>query len=630
MAASPLSVDARERDLYGRVRLHWLVRQHTATEDAVSSQLQAYPAAISLADARGLLPLHHALRCRASESVLNMLLDCFEGAARAKDTHDRFALHYAVGFASSDADDAVSLRVGSLVRASPAASIDGGPILDDDGLLAESLMGGPVGVVIDVAAPEDSRDCVLVAVSLPVGVIRGWYRRSALQPAALQPAPESVIRRLLALHPAAAAALDEHGRSPLHYACGTGAEPWLVEALVAATVSPASSVSPAVCLLRDCQGRTPLHWAALAGSGAATLEPLLSAAPSGSAAAMLRDKHEQTPLAAACRSVASGRSLTDEAVLALLAAAPAAAAEVDLYEATPLHLLAGAWASPVAMRALLEAPGGAEAVRSCDYAGRVPLARLGCLAAPGAAQVRSVPRVGASTCASCRLPFPPSTRHSSPRGPRPLPRPALTAASCPSTASWPPARPSRPSQRCSRRTRRRRATAPTRTSSCRCTWLQGEQAQACPETATAALRPRLRRRRRRRGPPVARLSSTPACSKHCSVRGGGRAAIGKCLAYHRPSSLFCRRYTAAHPGGARERDYQGRTPLHRLAMCATAPAALLSRLLQVSDGGEETRRGAVAPPPGVLREKKGRHCGGELEASQFPPRETAACSVLLI
>ena len=407
MATSPSAADARERDLYGRVSLHRLVRQHAATEDAVASQLQAYPPAISLADARGLLPLHHALRCRASESVLNLLLDSFEGAARAKDTHDRFALHYAVGFASRDSDDAASLCVGCLVRASPAASIDGGPILDDDGLLAESLMGGPVGAVVDVAAPEDSRDGVLVAVSLPVGVVRGWYPRSALQPAALRPAPESVIRRLLALHPAAAAAPDEHGRSPLHYACGTGAEPWLVEALVAAAATSApptaaalaaaapapggSAGASAVCM-RDCQGRTPLHWAALAGCGAATLGLLLSASSSGSAAAMLRDKHEQTPLAAACRSLAGGRSsaAAGEAVVALLAAAPAAAAEVDLYEATPLHLLAGALASPAAMRALLEAPGGAEAAHACDYAGRVPLARLGCLAAPGAAQVWSV------------------------------------------------------------------------------------------------------------------------------------------------------------------------------------------------------------------------------------------------
>jgi hypothetical protein len=86
---------AKVQDKYGRLPLHWALRCK-ASPDVVTMLLQAYPQVVEVQEkVYGCLPLHYALWINASPDVINMIFKAYPKAAAVQDKQGKTPIAYA-------------------------------------------------------------------------------------------------------------------------------------------------------------------------------------------------------------------------------------------------------------------------------------------------------------------------------------------------------------------------------------------------------------------------------------------------------------------------------------------------------------------------------------------------------
>jgi ankyrin repeat protein len=265
------------------------------------------PSIALVGDRWGWTPLHLAVRrnadvtnsddatarlaAMAAVDIVNVLVDAVEDAAERQDSNDRSTpLHLAAQFGASNA----------VIRALADASPDSG-------------------------ATRDRRD----RTALHLAAARGVDARA------------DVISSLLLCNVASGTAVDDAGRTPLHYAARNGASSDVIAMLCAS--------SPAALKVQDAEGSSPLHCSvARRGGDPAVTSALIDASPE---AMRLFNRRGSRPLRIALEARAPA-----SVVLALLAGSAAPAADVERTDgSTALHLAVAIGMDVSVLRALIEA-----------------------------------------------------------------------------------------------------------------------------------------------------------------------------------------------------------------------------------------------------------------------------------
>ena len=78
----------KEKDDRGKLPIHIIINQHVSL-DVVQKMLRIYPESANISDKNGMLPIHHASACGASDSVINALFLAHPTSVLRKDRRGR-------------------------------------------------------------------------------------------------------------------------------------------------------------------------------------------------------------------------------------------------------------------------------------------------------------------------------------------------------------------------------------------------------------------------------------------------------------------------------------------------------------------------------------------------------------
>lgn len=328
LAAAPDSAGSRDR--FDAVALHCACSRFGNAE-TVEMLVGAFPDWVSSADLSGKkLPLHSAVLEGASPDTISALLRANRAAAMAPDVEGRLPLHYVgkhtlaesarlVLEAAPEAAErpanggrrplhcaAVRLASADLIRLLHAVYPGAASIPADSGFL-------PLHIAVRFGAPLES---VRALLELNPAAAAHTDEKGRLPLHLVNTkTPAGVAELLLAAHPEAAAAPATGGRLPLHFCVANSASAEAVAAVAAA--------NPAAAYASDEGGNLAAHLIQ-ANATAELVAAVLGANPE---AAATRNDAGQLPLHAAIAAAAAGDEGTEEGLLALARAYPAAALE---------------------------------------------------------------------------------------------------------------------------------------------------------------------------------------------------------------------------------------------------------------------------------------------------------------
>jgi ankyrin repeat protein len=215
---------AKFTDTFGRHPLHDAAARPADSNFYVLQLLKSHPAAASVPDNTGVLPLFYAARHSESDSVVNSLLSIYPQAAKTPNVHGQLPLHVAAGFSKS-----VPV-VSALLSAHPESAKH----TDKFGRMP----------LHECARQSDSHDVArAVFVAYPgAAKVLDEDKCLPLHYAVSMNLHCALAIEILSLHPEAAKVRDQSGRLPLEIA--SNREVKLIAALISAHPEAFTSVSP--------------------------------------------------------------------------------------------------------------------------------------------------------------------------------------------------------------------------------------------------------------------------------------------------------------------------------------------------------------------------------------------------